>query len=202
MKTSRRVHALATAAVAVFLGATFTAPAQAYPPGQGLTIIGSQVHSLINESVIFTARHLRPGASVLIKLVGTTKGKTVEANAQGVATVTLQADKTGSYAVIAKSKNETTARTKLYVPEFSYANGPAAAAGSTNTFIASELRPFVILTFRINGTEYTQRVNSLGKVQIEFKMPMRKKVYNPPVFINSKWIGSGHETESLRIRSR
>jgi hypothetical protein len=58
------------------------------------------------------------------------------------------------------------------------------------------------LTFRINGTEYTQRVNSLGKVQIEFKMPMRKKVYNPPVFINSKWIGSGHETASLRIRSR
>lgn len=202
MKTSRSVLAVASAAVAVFLGATFSAPAQAYPPGQGVTVIGNHVHALVDEPVIFTARNLKPGASVLIKLVGTTKGKTVKANAQGVATVTLAPDKTGTYSVIAKSKNETTARTTLYVPAFSFATGPAAAAGSTNTFIGSKLRPYVVLTFRIDGKEYTQRVNSAGNVQIDFKMPVRKKLYNPPVFINGKWIGSGDETASLRIRSR
>jgi hypothetical protein len=202
LKATRLVSAAASAAVAVFLGTTFTAPAQAYPPGQGVTLIGSHVHALVNEPIIYIARHLKPGASVLIKFVGTTKGKTVKANADGVATVTLSPDATGVYSVIAKSKNETTARTTLYVPDFSFATGPAAPAGSTNTFVASKLRPFVVLTFRIAGKEYTTRVNHKGNASIDFKMPVKKRQYNPPVFINSKWIGSGHETESLRIRSR
>ena len=202
MKVSARVAAVAALGVAGLLAAGFVAPAQAYPPGKNIVIIGTHVHSLVDEPVTFTARNIKPGASVLIKLVGTTKGKTVKADSDGEAQVTLAPEATGVYSVIAKVKGETTGRTTLYVPVFSYDVGPEAPAGSQNVFRATKMRPYVILTFRINGKEYTQQVNSKGNVEIPFTMPVKKKVYNPPVFVNSKWIGNGLATETLRIRSR
>lgn len=183
------------------LGASFTAPAQAYPPGQAVTIIGEHTHAIVNQKVTFTARKLKPGASVLIKLVGTTKGKTVKANPQGIAEVILSPDRPGTYAVIAKAKNETTARTVLYVPSFGYELSGAAPAGSKNEFKASDLRPYVFVTFRIAGVNYRGQSNSKGNISINFTMPAKKKLYNPPVFINTKWLTSGEETPSLRIRS-
>lgn len=202
MRVSARVTAVAVSVVAAFVGSSLAAPAQAYPPGQNIIIIGTHVHSLVNEPVTFVARNIKPGASVLIKLVGTTKGKTVKADSKGMAQVTLAPEATGVYSVIAKVKGETTGRTTLYVPAFSYEVGPVAAAGSKNIFRATKMRPYVILTFRIDGKEYTKQVNSKGNAEIPFTMPVKKKVYNPPVFVNSKWIGNGFETASLRIRSR
>ncbi len=199
MKASRRLTAVTAAAVAAFVGATFSAPAQAYPPGQGIVVIGNHTHAVVNQKVTFTARKLKPGASVLIKLVGTTKGKTVKADDKGVAVVTLSPEKTGSYLVIAKAKNETTGRTKLYVPSFSYELTGAAPAGSKNTFLGQDFRPYVFVTFRINGNDFRGQSNSKGNVQIKFTMPSKKKTYNPPVFINTKWLTSGHENTALRI---
>ena len=175
---SKFVFRTALVSVIAALGlASLTTSAQAYPPGQNLTVTSTKVHVLLGSYVTLRVNKAKPNSIVKVKL-GTT---TVSANANGTgsASAMVMATATGKFTVTATNLSET-ATTTVWVPAFktiAATSDKAANTGKPGSTLRVEVKaakPASTVSVRIDGKTTTAKVGSNGVIKVAFKLPKRK----------------------------
>jgi len=177
MKSKHLVRTAVAAAVVALGLSSITSGANAYPPGQNLTVTSTKVHVLVGSYVTLRINKAKPNTLVKVKL-GTT---TVSANANGTgfASAMVMATQTGKFTVTATNLTET-ATTSVWVPAFKTIAATSDKAtntgkpGSTLRVEVKAAKPASTVSVRIDGKTTTAKVGSNGVIKVAFKLPKRK----------------------------
>ncbi len=160
----------------------FARPAQAYPPGQSLTVnVKSFTNGENGNRVEFIVRHAKPGTSVRMNFEDEQKSKNAGSN--GIAVFSFVAPTSGVHIAAAYNRAER-ASTTLYVADASLLRA-RSAAGSSNYVTVSGVRAGAVVSAKIGDKSYSGIVGSNNRVVLTVKVPA-KGAYSVRVFVGTK----------------
>jgi hypothetical protein len=190
MKTRNTLVVSAVAAAFALSSAVGIAPAQAYPPGQNLTLTVMENHVLVGEQVVMKVTNAVPNRAVKFTLGrdGKNKVRTVQADENGMVQTFLKPDRFGQFWVTATSGDEMR-KSKVWVPKV-WVSPKVAGKSADMKVEVRGARPGTVFTFQLLGKSYVSSINVYGNRTYMVTGPAKAGKYKVPVFFGKDWLKS------------
>jgi hypothetical protein len=183
---TRTAHAKLYFVTSVFaLIAALVAPAQAYPPGQDLTVTSDKVVVRLKGNVTFRVTNAQPGSEVAFAWANVVRFR--NAGLAGTSGQTFTANRVGVFTAQVTNGSEK-ARTKVWVPRIDVQEA-RTTRGSNNKFELIYGPAGAIVRIEMGNRTYRGTVGSNGVVRIPFTSPTKRGTYEAQFHIGSVKLG-------------